>query len=107
MVDDLLREKQVEVSRGEAMTFDLDEFGVIGRLRVLKTVAKHGPLNITLLGRKTNMNHTSCDIHVKKLIEMGLIAETRYAAIRMIKPTFTTFSIDFKRGMDEKFRFKV
>jgi len=95
-------QKQVEASKGEAMTLDLDAFGSIGILRVLKMVTKYGPLNISLLGRKTNLNHTSCDNHVKKLIEMGLAQETRYGSLRMIKPTFTSFSILFKRGLDEK-----
>ena len=95
-------QKQVEASKGEVMTLDLDSFGSIGILRVLKTVTKYGPLNISLLGRKTNLNHASCDIHVKKLIEMGLVKETRYGTLRMIKPTFSSFSIEFKKGLDEK-----
>ena len=84
------------------MNLQLEDFGSIGLMRVLETVTKYGPLNISLLGRKTGLNHGSCDIHVKKLIELGLVEEERYNTIRMIKPAFDSFTIRFKRGIGPK-----
>lgn len=100
--DDMMREKPLEASAGEAMTLQLEDLGSAGILRVLETVSKFGPLNISLLSRKTGLNHTSVDGHVKRLIEKGLVAEKRYGAIRMIKPAFDSFAVVFKRGMNVK-----
>ncbi len=66
---------------------------------MLATVTKHGPLNISQLGRKTGLNHTSCDNHVKKLIGMGLLEERRYGKLRMIRPSFDSLAVVFKKGM--------
>lgn len=82
----------------------LEDLGSVGILRVLETVTKHGPLNISLLGRKTGLNHGSCSLHVKKLVEFGLVEEKKYGAIRMIKPAFTSFSVVFKRGLGVRMR---
>ena len=83
-------------------TVDLENLGSVGLLRVLKIITKDGPLNISHIGRKANLNHGSVDLHVTKLKEMGLITENRYGAIRMFKPTFRSFSIQFRKGMDVK-----
>lgn len=87
---------------GEAMTLQLEDFGSIGILRVLRIVSKYGPLNISLLTRKADMNHSSVDKHVNSLSEMGLVYEKRYGQIRMIKPAFNLFNIQFKKGLDVK-----
>ena len=42
-------QKQVEESRGGAMTLDLTDLGSVGILRVLETVTKQGSINITHL----------------------------------------------------------
>ena len=39
-------QKQVETSKGEAMTLDLTDLGSVGILRVLETVTKQGTINI-------------------------------------------------------------
>ena len=80
----------------------LESLGSKGILRVLETVTKHGPLNISLIGRKTDMNYKNVDAHVKKLIKLGLLEERRYGSIRMIKPAFTSFEITLKRGLGVK-----
>ncbi len=96
------REQLLKESKGEAMKLQLEDFGFVGLLRVLETVTKYGPLNITHLSRKTELNHGSCDTHVKKLIKLGLLTEKRYDAIRMIKPVFDSFTICLKRGSNPK-----
>jgi len=98
------RKNWLEGSTGEAMTLQLEDFGSVGILKVLRIVAKYGPLNISLLTRKADMNHSSVDRHVKKLSEMGLVYQKRYGQIRMIKPAFNSFNIQFKKGLDVKLK---
>ncbi len=86
----------------QAATIQIEDLGSVGILRTLTTITRHGPLNISNLSRKTGMNHTSVDRHVKTLARKGLITEKRYGAIRMIKPTFDTLTVTFKRGMNVK-----
>jgi DNA-binding transcriptional ArsR family regulator len=95
-------QKQVEESLGEAMTFDLTELGSEGILRVLDTITKNTSINITHLARKTKIQHSSCNYHVKKLIEMGLLEERRYGNIKMIRPTFNSLTIELKKGFGLK-----
>ena len=92
-------QKQVEASKGGVMTLNLTDLGSVGILRVLETVTKQGTINISHLSRKTGLNHTGVDNHVKKLVELGLVEEKRYGTIRMIKPAFHTFNIRFKRAI--------
>lgn len=66
---------------------------------MLATVTKHGPLSISQLGRKSGLNHTSCDIHVRKLVELGLVEERWYGKLRMIRSSFDSFAVVFKKGM--------
>ena len=91
-------QKQVEESRGGAMTLDLTDLGSVGILRVLETVTKQGTINIRHLSRKTGLNHTGVDSHVRKLVELGLVEERWYGKIRMIRPAFFTLDSHFKKG---------
>jgi predicted transcriptional regulator len=91
-------QKQVEESTGEAMTLSLTDLGSIGIMKVLETVTKQGSINISHLSRKTGLNHSSCDVHVKKLVSIGLLEERRYGNLRMIKPTFDSLAVVFKKG---------
>ena len=92
-------QKQVEESKGEAMTLNLTDLGSVGIMKVLETVTEQGAINISHLSRKTGLNHTGVDRHVKKLVELGLVEEKRYGALRMIKPAFHEFTLRFKRGI--------
>ena len=95
-------QKQVEESRGGAMTLGLTDLGSVGILRVLETVTKQGTINISHLSRKTGLNHTGVDSHVRKLVELGLLEEKRYGSIRMIKPSFDSLAVVFKKGIGVK-----
>ena len=86
----------------QAQIIRIEDLGSIGILRTLTTITHHGPINISHLSRKTGLNHTSVDRHVKTLTEKGLVTEKRYGAIRMIKPSFDTLTVTFKRGMNVK-----
>ena len=39
------------------------------------------------------------DSHVKKLVELGLVEERRYGALRMIKLSFDSLAVVFKKGL--------
>ncbi len=95
-------QKQVEESRGGAMTLDLTDLGSVGILRVLETVTKQGSINISHLSRKTGLNHTGVDSHVRKLVGLGLVEERWYGSLRMIKPSFDSFAVVFKKGLGVK-----
>ncbi len=79
------------------MGLHLEEFGSVGRLKILETLSEDGGLNISQLSRRTGMNHTSVDRHVKKLTDMGLVIEKRYGNIRMVEVAFESFIIRFRK----------
>lgn len=87
-------------------TIKLEDLGSTGILRILETVTKYGSINISHLSRKTGLNHTSCDIHVRKLAEMGLLEERRYGNLRMIKTAFDSLMVEFKKGFGVKIEHK-
>lgn len=81
-------------------TLKLEDFGSKGLLRILGTVYQHGPLNIGTLSRRTGMNHSNVDTHLKKLVEFGLVEERRYerTGMRMIAPSVQAVIIQLSRG---------
>ena len=74
------------------MTLSLTDLGSVGIMKVLECVTKQGTINISHLSRKTGLNHTSVDSHVRKLVALGLVEEKRYGALRMIKPAFDSLT---------------
>jgi DNA-binding transcriptional ArsR family regulator len=76
----------------------LEEFGSKGLLKILETLIQHGPLNLARLARKVGMNSGNVDMHLKKLVEHGLVTQRRYGKIRMIRPGFTELYIRLQRG---------
>jgi predicted transcriptional regulator len=97
-----MAQKQAEASVGEAMNFDLTEFGSEGILRVLECVVKNTSINITRLSKRTGMCHSMCNYHVQKLIELGLLEKRIYGNIKMIRPTFDSLSLELKKGFGVK-----
>ena len=82
-----------------------DVFGSIGRIRVLEVIVKAKDVNISPVGRKTGLNHTSVDRHVNSLKELGLIEDNLWpGGIRMLKPAFQTLTIELKKGFEPQFR---
>jgi DNA-binding transcriptional ArsR family regulator len=65
---------------------------------VLRVLAESGELNISEVTRRTGMNYTSVERHLKRLKEMGLLSEKRYGKIRIFEATFKTVTIRFERG---------
>ena len=94
------------ITQGEIVhsseTIKLEDLGSVGILRVLETVTKQGIINISHLSRKTGLNHTDVDRHVKKLVKLGLVEEWWYGALRMISPSFDSLAVVFKKGLGVK-----
>ncbi len=79
--------------------------GSIGRIRVLEVIVEAKDINISTVGRKTGLTHTSVDRHVNTLKELGLIEDTMWpGGIRMLKPAFQSLTIVLKKGFETKFR---
>ena len=91
----------------QAPAIHIEDLGSIGILRTLTAITHHGPINISHLSRKTGLNYTSVDRHVTTLTHKGLVTERRYGAIRMIRPTFETLTVTFKKGMNVKINLKT
>lgn len=72
--------------------------GSKGRIRVLRVLAESGELNISEVGRRTGMNYTSVERHLKALKKMGLLREKRYGKIRIFEALFRSISIKFERN---------
>ena len=87
----------------KTVTFKLEELGSRGKLRILQTIYEQGPMNLSLLSRKTGLNYTSVNIHVESLKKMGLLTEKHYANIRMIRPGPQELTIKLKRGMRTRY----
>ncbi len=80
-------------------------FGSIGRILVLEVIVEAKNVNISALGRKTGLNHTSVDRHVNTLKQLGLIEDNMWpGGIRMLKPAFQSLTIVLKKGFETKFR---
>lgn len=72
--------------------------GSRGRIRVLRVLAESGELNISEVGRRTGMNYTSVERHLKALKGMSLLREKRYGKIRIFEALFRTIDIRFERN---------
>ncbi|MBS7609266.1 helix-turn-helix transcriptional regulator [Candidatus Bathyarchaeota archaeon] len=58
-------------------------FSSPGRLRILLALATNKEMNIMELIRRTGLNHTTVDGHLKVLQGFGLIREKRLGKVRM------------------------
>lgn len=77
---------------------DVEELmGSRGRIRVLRVLSESRELNISEVGRRTGMNYTSVERHLKALTGMGLIREKRYGKIRIFEALFNAINIRFDR----------
>jgi DNA-binding transcriptional ArsR family regulator len=72
--------------------------GSKGRVRVLNVLTESGELNISEVSRRTGLNYTSVNRHLKKLKNMGLLYEKRYGKIRIFETAFRNLSISFEPG---------
>jgi len=60
-------------------------FSSKGRVKVLKTLAERGEMNISDITRRTCLNHTTTSMHLRKLCELGIVEEKRFGRIRIFR----------------------
>lgn len=64
-------------------------FSSKGRVKILKTVIKHGEVNLTSIIRETGLNYLSVMNHIKYLKSQGLIDEIRLGRVRIYRPNWS------------------
>lgn len=62
-----------------------DVFSSKGRVKVLKTLAEKGEMNISEITRRACLNHTTAAMHLNRLCELGIIEEKRFGRIRIFR----------------------
>ena len=55
------------------------------RMKILKLIARLGALNISDIARRTNLNYTATNQHLKLLEAEGVLQQRSYGRIRMYK----------------------
>jgi DNA-binding transcriptional ArsR family regulator len=62
-----------------------DIFSSKGRVKVLKSLAERGEMNISDITRKTNLNHTTTAAHLRRLCDLGIVEEKKFGRIRIFR----------------------
>ncbi len=62
-----------------------DIFSSKGRVKVLKLLAERGEMNISDITRRSNLNHTTTAMHLKRLCELGVVEEKNFGRIRIFR----------------------
>lgn len=77
-----------------------------GRVRILKILSELEETNITQISKRAMLNYETTLMHLKKLIEMGIIVEKRFGKIRIFKVNkenkFTLKIIDFIKTWEKE-----
>jgi len=60
-------------------------FSSKGRVKVLKSLAERGEMNISEITRKTSLNHTTTSAHLRRLCDLGIVEEKRFGRIRIFR----------------------
>jgi DNA-binding transcriptional ArsR family regulator len=60
-------------------------FSSKGRVKVLKSLAERGEMNISDITRRTSLNHATTSMHLKRLCELGIVEEKRFGRIRIFR----------------------
>ena len=60
-------------------------FSSKGRVKIIKILVEKGELNISDIGRRARLNHTTTQQHLNFLIETGLIQEKRFGRIKIYR----------------------
>ena len=60
-------------------------FSSKGRVKVLKSLAERGEMNISEITRKTSLNHTTTSAHLRRLCDLGIVEEKKFGRIRIFR----------------------
>ncbi|MEM1537303.1 MAG: winged helix-turn-helix domain-containing protein [Candidatus Nezhaarchaeales archaeon] len=76
-----------------------------GRVKILKVLIDHAELNISEIVKRSDLNHSTTNAHLKELKKFGIVDEKRFGRVRIfrlkledprvqaLKTTFETFKI--------------
>lgn len=62
-----------------------EAFSSRGKVRVLEVLVEMGELNISEIVRKTGLNYTTTDQHLRSLEKMEIVKEKRFGKIRIYR----------------------
>jgi len=60
-------------------------FSSKGRVKIIKILVEEGELNISEIGRRARLNHSTTLQHLNFLIKTGLIQEKKFGRIRIYR----------------------
>lgn len=67
-------------------TLSIDEiFSSRGRVKILKVLSEREELNISAIARKSGLNHSTTDAHLRRLCELGIVEEKKFGRIRIFR----------------------
>lgn len=56
-----------------------------GRVKILRILSELEEINITQISKRAMLNHKNTLMHLKKLVEIGIVKEKRFGKIRIFK----------------------
>lgn len=60
-------------------------FSSKGRVKILKSLAERGEMNISEITRKAHLNHTTTSAHLRRLCDLGIVEEKKFGRIRIFR----------------------
>ncbi|MDH5806372.1 MAG: helix-turn-helix domain-containing protein [Candidatus Methanomethylicaceae archaeon] len=60
-------------------------FSSKGKVKILRVLSEREELNISAIVKKTGLNHSTINTHLKKLCELGIIEEKKFGRIRIFR----------------------
>ncbi|MHA1835967.1 MAG: ArsR/SmtB family transcription factor [Candidatus Odinarchaeia archaeon] len=60
-------------------------FSSSGRVKIIKILVEEGELNISEIGRRAHLNHSTTLQHLNFLIKIGLVQEKKFGRIRIYR----------------------
>jgi DNA-binding transcriptional ArsR family regulator len=64
-------------------------FSSYGRVRIISIMMANGELNISEIARRSGISHSSVEIHLKALVNSGLLTEKRFNRIRIFRVNYS------------------
>jgi DNA-binding transcriptional ArsR family regulator len=69
---------------GQALAVE-DIFSSHGRVKIIAIMIESNELNISEITRRSGISHSSVELHLERLVELGLLQEKRFNRIRIFK----------------------
>lgn len=67
----------------------LEVFSSKGRVRVLKTLVKHGNLNLNKICKLTGLHHKIVKSHIDEMVAAGVVLEETLGKVKMYKLNYS------------------